>query len=359
LSNALKFSPAGGTVRLTAEARVTEIVIRVSDTGPGIPRDKWDEVFDRFVQLPSTDSGKTSGAGLGLFIARQIIEKHGGRIWLDSEVGQGTEFVISLPLEPQPTKPNKRGNECAGSVVVCDADPALAAMMAQVLRENNYDVHIAHSGRRLLEHVSHIQPQVVITDIALPDMKAMDLFDALAETETENCVLIVHSVDAELQELARHGVDLVLRRPATPDDFVQAARIALHWRRGSGALALLVNGWGMDSDRLCQHLSAHNHMVIVAADVAAGVQKMHDCHYDVVIAKVGAEGGLSQSIHMLTQAAGPSTRIIGLSNLMNRRECLAESTDAMTYVQYTRGDEETAAADISGYCQSQVTEGVL
>ncbi|HSJ16306.1 MAG TPA: ATP-binding protein [Longimicrobiales bacterium] len=100
LGNAVKFTPAGGVVRLRAERQRGEVVVHVSDTGCGIARDHLAHVFDRFWQARRQG---TQGIGLGLTIARGIVEAHGGRIWVESEEGAGTTFSFSLPIQPVQT----------------------------------------------------------------------------------------------------------------------------------------------------------------------------------------------------------------------------------------------------------------
>lgn len=360
LSNAIKLSPEGGEVRLSAEARSTEILLRVVDNGPGIPRDKWGDVFERFVQLPSVSSQKASGVGLGLFIARQIVETHGGRIWLDSELGQGTEFSISLPLDPERKRIGDQPHteETAGRVVICDADPSLASMMVQVLREGNFDVHVAHSGRKLLEHISHGEPDVVITDVALPDMKAMDLFDALGKMKDKSVSIVVHTVDPAFEEMRRHGVDMLLPRPTTPEELLQATEIARFRKRGEGRVVLVVNGLGLDSETMCVCLSERHHMPLLATDVADAVRLIQEGACDIVVAKAGAEGSLARSTTLLAESLLDGMRLFVLSNLMSASDCLIESTKNVRYVQYTRGGEKTVAAKISEFIGERTTEPV-
>jgi signal transduction histidine kinase len=95
LSNALKFTPAQGTVRVRLEQIGDDVVCAVSDTGPGIPDDKLEAVFDRFVQLTKNDR---RGVGLGLFISKCIVQGHGGRIWAENRSGEGSTFCFTLPV---------------------------------------------------------------------------------------------------------------------------------------------------------------------------------------------------------------------------------------------------------------------
>jgi PAS domain S-box-containing protein len=96
LSNALKFTPVGGRVRVAAKAEQGEVHFSVADTGPGIPESEIDHIFDRFWHARDM---RQAGVGLGLAIARGIVEAHGGRIWVESEVGKGSTFHFTLPAD--------------------------------------------------------------------------------------------------------------------------------------------------------------------------------------------------------------------------------------------------------------------
>ena len=97
IGNAIKFTPADGTVSLTIVVRDTEVEFVVSDTGDGIAPDQLPHVFDRFYQAGAGRRGARHGAGLGLPIARGIVEAHGGRIWIESGPGNGTSVYFTIP----------------------------------------------------------------------------------------------------------------------------------------------------------------------------------------------------------------------------------------------------------------------
>ena len=100
VSNAFKFTPRGGTVSLTVRADGPRVVVTVADTGVGISGAQLPHIFDKFFQADNQAQAATKGTGLGLAIAKEIVEAHGGRINVDSEVGKGTTFVVTLPVEP-------------------------------------------------------------------------------------------------------------------------------------------------------------------------------------------------------------------------------------------------------------------
>jgi two-component system, sensor histidine kinase and response regulator len=113
LSNALKFTPAGGTIRVAVAERLEEVEVSVHDSGPGIPPEEQTLLFEKFSQ---TSSGKSvlGGSGLGLVICRHLVEAHGGRIWVESEPGRGTRFAFRLPRMGPTAEPQAAGRQ-AGS----------------------------------------------------------------------------------------------------------------------------------------------------------------------------------------------------------------------------------------------------
>ena len=104
LSNAVKYTPAGGSIELAVEDRPHEVRFEVRDTGPGISREDQARLFQPFIQLENAASSDFAGTGLGLALVKQLVELHGRRVWLDSCLGEGATFGFSLPrLEPEPT----------------------------------------------------------------------------------------------------------------------------------------------------------------------------------------------------------------------------------------------------------------
>ena len=99
----MKFTPEGGRVGLTATAAEGGVTIAVSDTGIGIAPEDQAAIFEEFRQVGRDDTRKQEGTGLGLTLAKKFVELHGGRIWVRSQVGQGSTFTFTLPGRPERT----------------------------------------------------------------------------------------------------------------------------------------------------------------------------------------------------------------------------------------------------------------
>jgi signal transduction histidine kinase len=98
VSNAIKFTPEKGSVHISASARSNMLHAEVRDTGIGINAEDQKKLFSAFTQLDSTYSRKYQGTGLGLVLVKKFVEMHGGRVWLESEIGKGSNFIFEIPL---------------------------------------------------------------------------------------------------------------------------------------------------------------------------------------------------------------------------------------------------------------------
>jgi signal transduction histidine kinase len=109
LSNAVKFTPEGGRVGVTSTAADGMITLAVSDTGIGIAPEDQATIFEEFRQVGRHDARKQEGTGLGLTLAKKFVELHGGRIWVESQVGRGSTFTFTLPVRPDGRSASDQG----------------------------------------------------------------------------------------------------------------------------------------------------------------------------------------------------------------------------------------------------------
>ncbi len=222
LSNAIKFSHAGGTVWLRAEVgnRVSGIenqkefsslptphfllptpylTFQVKDQGRGIPVDKLETVFERFQQVDASDSRHHDGTGLGLAICRSIVQQHGGQIWVESTVGEGSTFYFTLPILPEPPTPEAIASNHP-LVLVCDDDPSCRTVLQTLLEAQNYQVVPVASGQEVVEQAAALQPDVILLDLLMPEMNGWEVMAVLKErADTKGIPIVICSVCSQTE----------------------------------------------------------------------------------------------------------------------------------------------------------------
>ena len=192
LSNAVKFTPKGGRVQVLLERVNSHVEVSVTDTGMGIPPEFLPHVFDRFRQADSSTTRRHGGLGLGLSIAKQLIEMHGGSIRAKSPgEGHGATFTVMLPItvvhfeqpEPEKVRPreaNKTEDICPGhvlaglKVLVVDDEPDALQLLHRVLVACHAEVALASSAAQAWELVERFQPDVIVSDIGMPEQDGYD-----------------------------------------------------------------------------------------------------------------------------------------------------------------------------------------
>jgi signal transduction histidine kinase/CheY-like chemotaxis protein len=179
LHNACKYTPQGGRISLTVAQENHEACIRIADNGMGIPRDMLEKVFDMFTQVEPPQRGAQSGLGIGLSLAKRLVELHGGTIAARSEgVGKGSEFVVRLPVlaqAPELLRPPKTPSPAPPRrVLVVDDNLDAARSLARLLKLEGHDAEVAHDGMEAIEKAAAYKPEVILLDIGMPQMNGYD-----------------------------------------------------------------------------------------------------------------------------------------------------------------------------------------
>jgi PAS domain S-box-containing protein len=239
VSNAFKATPRGGEIALTLDVAGTDAVLTVADTGPGIPIEMREAVFERFQQVPQAHS--TGGTGLGLSIVKEFVALHGGSVRVDASASGGALFTVRLPLTAPPGTtvdasgalaplPESRtaaraavaapappeGIDAAPLVLVVEDNPEMNAFIAQTLGRY-YRVASAFDGRDGYEKALALHPDLIVSDVMMPVMSGDEMVALLRADEKLKSVpiiLLTAKADDDLQaRLLRDAVQDYLPKP--------------------------------------------------------------------------------------------------------------------------------------------------
>ncbi len=185
LHNAIKYTPAGGHIRVAASADSEGVIVSVKDDGVGIASEALQTIFELFVQLDAPGTRSAGGLGIGLSLAQDLVRLHGGRIEVRSDgPGRGSEFVVRLPRATEPAAltgpvaaPEKIRalGACGVRVLVVDDNVDAATSLSYVLALAGYHTAVAHDGKQALEVAETLRPAIVLLDIGLPQMSGHDV----------------------------------------------------------------------------------------------------------------------------------------------------------------------------------------
>jgi signal transduction histidine kinase/DNA-binding response OmpR family regulator len=234
ISNAVKFTDAG-SITCSVHRRDSELIVSVKDSGIGIALADQPKVFEKFKQVGDTLTDKPKGTGLGLPICKEIVEYHGGRIWVDSEPGQGSTFSFTLPILGPSAQldllPVRRSVDLEAlvrqlreqvathqprdkSILVVDDDSNIRSLLQQELTEAGYVVRLAEDGRKALTLIREETPGLVILDVMMPEMNGFDVAAVLKnDPATMDIPIIILSIVEDKERGFRLGVDRYLTKP--------------------------------------------------------------------------------------------------------------------------------------------------
>jgi CheY-like chemotaxis protein len=222
LSNAAKFTEEG---EITVEVGLyknngrNEVKVSVIDTGSGISKADQEKLFQPFSQVDASPTRKTGGTGLGLSICKQLINMHGGEIWVESEEGKGSKFHFTLPIYP------KEGESVAGDKIILaiDDDMQVISLYERYLHPQGYQVVPLTDASRAVEKVKQLKPFAITLDIMMPGIEGWTVLDALkSDPETRYYPVIICSIIEDLEKGFSLGASDYLVKPILEEDIVNA-----------------------------------------------------------------------------------------------------------------------------------------
>ncbi|HET7677191.1 MAG TPA: response regulator [Candidatus Limnocylindrales bacterium] len=291
ISNAIKFTPDGGEVRVECEAGGEELRVSVIDTGVGIAPEDQARVFEEFSQVGDAER-RQGGTGLGLALTRRLIEAHGGRIELESRPGAGSRFTVVLPRESDPiaarqdAPPSAPTRTAGGDVLVIEDDPGAVGLLRTYLEEEGYRVRVRADGESGLAAAHEATPAAILLDLLLPGIDGWEVLRELkADARLRDVpVIIVTVLDEREVGLALGAVDYFLK-PVDRDALLERlARFTFTTKVREGTVRVLA----VDDDPAALQLiegalRPEGFEVITASSGSEGIELARAVEVDLVI----------------------------------------------------------------------------
>jgi len=237
LTNACKYTPAGGRIVLEAERSGAEVQLRVTDDGIGMMPEAIPSAFEIFSQLDRPVSSVPGGLGIGLSLVRSLVEKHGGTVTAHSDgPGLGTQFVVTLPVLAESDLPSadvpaeatavERATPVAGGrVLVVDDNVDAATTLAAMLSLSGYETEVTHDGSSALEKAAWYAPAAILLDIGLPDIDGYEVCRTIRDQPYGRGLRIVAvtgwGTAEDRERSADAGFDAHLVKPVSPQTLLE------------------------------------------------------------------------------------------------------------------------------------------
>ncbi|MFN8398836.1 MAG: GAF domain-containing protein [Anaerolineales bacterium] len=223
LSNAAKFTEEGSiTVNVSSyrEEGKKLVKISVTDTGAGISAQDQEKLFQAFSQVDASPTRKSGGTGLGLSICKQLINMHGGQIWVESKEGEGSTFHFTLPLFNKESDLEDEGNKV---ILTIDDDPQVIGLYERYLQPQGYHVHPLTNPSQAVEIAKQVKPFAITLDIMMPGTDGWTVLDALkSDSSTRNIPVIICSIVEDIEKGFNLGASDYLVKPILEEDLVNS-----------------------------------------------------------------------------------------------------------------------------------------
>ncbi len=240
LSNAIKFTDRGSVVvKLEFSSCVdgqVNVFLQVSDTGPGIAPDKLPTIFEKFTQADGSITRKYGGSGLGLAITRRLVEMHGGDIRVDSQLGRGSTFRVTLPCEAAPvvtsnlsparpeTLDESLHNPVVARLLLVEDNLVNQKVVLAILRKKGYRIDVACDGREALAKLNSAAYDLVLMDVQMPVLDGLEATRLIRrETRWDHLPVIAmtaHAMNGDRERCLQAGMNAYISKPVQPAHLV-------------------------------------------------------------------------------------------------------------------------------------------
>jgi PAS domain S-box-containing protein len=274
VGNAIKFTPDAGLIRLSAVVRDDQVSLEVSDSGPGIPLDEQQRIFEPFYLLRNPGEVK-EGTGLGLAISQRLVELHGSQLQLESQLGQGSRFHFSLSVvsasakgaeDPEQTRVASKE---APVILVIEDDPVTIQLISLQLSSSGYEVVCCQDSRKACELAADLQPDAITLDLLMKPKNGWEvLVELKGNQRTEKIPVIVLTIVDQPGMGAVLGADEYLVKPVEREAFMAALERCLRPPRttATNRPILVVEDHQPTREVICDLLLSRGYAVVTAND---------------------------------------------------------------------------------------------
>lgn len=296
LSNALKFTPDAGSVRVESSAEGELVRISVSDTGVGIRPEDQQLIFEEFRQAGETTRGVREGTGLGLAITKRLVERQGGTISVTSELAKGSCFSFTLPAgrsvpevparivasKASPKEPVRL--EGKSLVLVVDDEPPARELLTRYLESAGYATEPVCSGAEAVQKARQLRPSAITLDILMPGGSGFEtLFQLKNEPETADIPIIVVSVVDQKQMGLALGAAEYMVKPVQKSILLEAVGRHVRPQGGSSQTILVIDDHRETLDLLGNILSSGGYTPYLVSSGRDALSRLSEVHVDAIL----------------------------------------------------------------------------